>query len=324
VEEGDWDSDGDAEWLLLYRYNAPRGRGPIGGVIYDAQVDLQAEHGGLRLPSRPAFLIPYPLLPNSASGAGYLGERGVEIRSYDTDRNAEIDELAVLGRAYDDQLAFVSLFRWRDTKNGYELVGHFRGDAGIELVGGREPGRGETLYEGMIDKLTVRTRARDRSLLCRLETYQRRSDGTTFEQKGPPTLDFAYGAPEHPAYPEGAVLAYYLALAAGNGSSAAAFLLSEDERAPFKAHGYWSDFPQEIHSPGPHPKVMEIAYEGESNLTPRPSGTVVSGSLAFESAHVRVAGTDDLGAWAKIWLVVNVVSGQPQDSARWQLVGVYR
>jgi len=52
IEEADWDGDEDSEWLLLYRYNSPDGRGPIGGVIYDSQVDLQAKHGGLRLPTR--------------------------------------------------------------------------------------------------------------------------------------------------------------------------------------------------------------------------------------------------------------------------------
>jgi hypothetical protein len=324
IEEGDWDTDGDNEWLLLYRYDAPHGRGPIGGVIYDAQVDLQAQHGGLRLPTRPAFLIPYPLLPSSASGAGYLGEKTVEVRGYSISQDHIVDELAVLGWAYDDQLAFLSLFRWQGTVTGYQLIAHFTGDGGIEVEGGRKPERDRTPYQGLIGTVTVRVRVHDRSLLCRQERHQRGPGDVTFEPEGPATLDFTYGVPEYPAYPEGAVLAYYLALAAGNPDRAKTYLLSEDEALPFKDHGYWSDFPQEIHSPGPHPRIVEIAYKGETDLTPRLTGTVKTGSLAFESVHVNVAGIDAHGSWTKTWLVVNVAAGQPKESARWKLVGVYQ
>ena len=133
------EADGDNEWLLLYRYNAPHKRGPVGGVIYAAQVDLQAKHGGLRLPTPPAFLIPYPLLPSSQAGEGYLSLKDVETRRYDTNDDDKVDEIVFLGKAYDGITAFASLFCWQGPDNGYLLIRHFIGDGGVNVKGGTEP-----------------------------------------------------------------------------------------------------------------------------------------------------------------------------------------
>lgn len=322
IEEADWDNDGDDEWLLFYRYNTLHKRGPIGGVIYDAQVDLQAKHGGLRLPTRPAFLIPYPLLPSSQAGAGYLGEKDVRVRGYNSDEDQSVDELAILGQAYDGKVAFLSLFRWRGTSDGYQLTAHFAGDGGIEVQGGEAPEKGEKLYKGRIETVIVKIRTHDRSLLCRREVYHRRPEDVDFARVGPAALDFTYGVPAYPAYPEGAVLAYYLA--PRNSGQAQGYLLTEEEAQTFKEHAFYlTAFQDRIHSPGPHPRVIELAYKGETDLTPEFTGTVRIGSFAYEWADVSVAGVDDHDSWARTWLVVNVAVGQPRQSARWKLVGVY-
>lgn len=323
IEEADWDGDEDLEWLLLYRYNSPNERGPIGGVIYDSQVDLQAKHGGLHLPTRPAFLIPYPLLPSSQTGEGYLGLKDVQTRRYDADGDHRVDETVCLGTAYDGQVAFASLFLWQGAERGYEALGHFVGDGGVVLTGGTEPPRGDTVYEGRVDTVVVRTQTHDRSLLCRKEVYRRPADKTAFQPDEPPALGFAFGTPNFPVYPEGAVLAYYLALAEGHSDKAEGFLLTEEEAQAFREHGYLTDFPTRLHEPGSHPRVTALAYKGETELTPEFTGTATTGSFAYEWADVSVTGVDDQSSWAMTWLVVNVSAGQPRQSARWKLVGVY-
>jgi len=315
IEEADWDGDGDNEWLLLYRYNAPHQRGPIGGVIYDAQVDLQAKHGGLCLPTWPAFLIPYPLLPSSQAGEGYLGLKDAEARCYDADDDDKVDEIAFLGKAYDDQIAFASLFQWQGTEKGYLLVRHFAGDGGVAVEGGTEPVKGERLYKGRTVTVTVRTHTHDRSLLCRKEVYRREAGEDAFKRDEPPTLDFVYGVPDFPVYPEGAVLAYYLALAAGDSEKAKGYLLTEEETQELEK--LTSGVRPPPFPPPSHPKVVELAYKGESDLT------VEFKPPTLEYADVRTAIVSDNGRWERIWLVINIAVGQPRQSARWKLAGVY-
>jgi hypothetical protein len=321
IEEEDWDGDNDSEWLLLYRYNAPEEQGPVGGVIYDSQVDLQARHGGVRLPTRPAFLIPYPLLPNSQTGEGYLGLKSVEARRYDTDGDKKADEIVCLGKAYDGQVAFVSLFQWGGPQRGYVVARHFVGDGGIVVTGGSLPGGGETLYSGRIAEVVVRTQSHDRSLLCRNEVHRRGDGEAGFIPDEPPTLGFLYGVPEFPVYPEGTVLAYYLALAAGDAKKAKGYVITEEEAQPFKEHTYLRDFPYEIHTPASHPGVTEMAYRKETDISAETEGSG-GGSFTYEWAAVDVTGADDNGSWERTWLLVNASMGEPRQSARWKLVGV--
>lgn len=327
IEEADWDGDEDDEWLLLYRYNAPREKGPVGGVIYDAQVDLQAKPGGLRLPTRPAFLIPYPLLPSSQTGEGYLGLKDVETRHYDTNDDDKVDEIVFLGKAYDDQVTSASLFQWQGSEKGYFLVRHFVGDGGVKVKGGTKPSKGEILYKGQIDTVVVRTHTRDRSLLCRKEVYRREAGEAEFKRDGPPTLDFVYGVPDSPVYPEGTVLAYYLALAKGDSGKAKRYLLTQEEIQELKElTPYLQTLRSAVWLPSPPsscPKVVELAYKGESDLTLVIAQTMESKPPTLEYADVRVAIVSDSGPWEGVWLVINMAVGQPQQSARWKLVGVY-
>jgi len=252
-----------------------------------------------------------------------LGLRDVQTRRYDANDDQKVDEILCLGKAYDDQITFASLFRWQGAERGYLGVGHFVGDGGVVVTGGTEPSTGDAPYEGRIDTVVVRTHTHDRSLLCRKEAYRRPAEEETFTRDEPPALDFVYGVPDSPVYPEGTVLAYYLGLAAGNPEDAEGFLLTEEEAEPFEEHAFLTDFPKRRHSPGPHPTVTELAYKGETDLSPEFTGTATVGSFAHEWADVSVTGVDDQSSWAVTWLVVNVSAGQPRQSARWKLVGVY-
>jgi hypothetical protein len=250
-----------------------------------------------------------------------LGLKSVEARRYDVDGDDRVDEIVSLGTAYDGQVTFASLFQWHGADRGYLAVRHFVGDGGVMVTGGTAPRGGKTLYVGRIDTVVVRTHSHDRSLLCRNDVYRRGAEEANFTRDEPPTLDFLYGAPEFPVYAEGTVLAYYLALAAGDAKKAKGYVITEEEAQPFKEHTYLKDFPYEIHSPDPRPGVTELAYRKETDISAEPEGTM-QGSFAYEWADVDVTGIDAQGSWERTWLLVNVSVGEPRQSARWKLVGV--
>ena len=96
----DFDGDGENEYLIIYSYDPASvpsalpatpvppatpvaGRSLIGGVIYDTQVNRVPQAPGVQSPYRPAFLIPYKLLPDiyGGKGQGYLGQSGVTVGS---------------------------------------------------------------------------------------------------------------------------------------------------------------------------------------------------------------------------------------------------
>ena len=93
VISGDWpdqcdfDRDGENEQLVVYRYDPPATPGPsstaglIGAVIFDSQVNRVPQEPSVESPSRPAFLIPYKLLPDiyADKGQGYLGEADIQV-----------------------------------------------------------------------------------------------------------------------------------------------------------------------------------------------------------------------------------------------------
>jgi hypothetical protein len=229
----DLDGDEEEEWLLIYRQTSvPSSKpdGPLGGVIYDAQIDISPVQPHLELPYRPAYLVPYRLLPDlrPGKGQGYLGEAGYGIETYDTDRDGKQDELVILGYIQDPnptkgvlrvsdpsrkpKPTLVNFFRWENETVGYTLTAHFQGDGGIEVVRPRGGDRGR------IEEVTVKEKLYDRSQICQKTVYRREKDEVTYQKFSGPVLDFTYGAPSQPFYPEAAVLAYYLSLAGGEGS----------------------------------------------------------------------------------------------------------
>lgn len=205
----DLDNDDEEEWLLIYRQTSVPG-GPLGGVIYDPQVDASPLQPRLKLSYRPAYLVPYRLLPDlgPGKGQGYLGETGYRIETYDTDGDEKQDELVILGysREGPTQMAF---FRWENKEAGYELTAHFHGDGGVTAARPREDDGGP------IEAVTVKEKKHDRSQMCQKTVYRRKKGAFTYEKVQGPVLDFTYGPPSQPFYPEAVVLAYYLALAGG-------------------------------------------------------------------------------------------------------------
>ncbi len=212
----DLDEDGEEEWLLIYRHTSVP-NGPLGGVIYDAQVDISPIQPYLKLPYRPAYLIPYRLLPDlgPGKGQGYLGETRYEIETHDTDGDGDQDELVILGYSWEPQPTQVAFFRWGGETVGYELPSsaYFYGDGGIEVV---RPGDGD---RGQIEEVIVKEKLHQRSQICQKTVYRRkRAEVPDYEKISGPIMDFTYGIPSRPFYPEAAVLAYYLSLAGGGGS----------------------------------------------------------------------------------------------------------
>ena len=204
LEKINIDGDGETEWLLLYRYTSLPHR-PWGGVIYDAQMEACPECPKVKIPDRPAYLVPYRLLPDlgPGKGQGYLGEKGCDFTLYDTDGDDKNDELAIWGSI--DRPTQLALFRWDGKKNGYRVIGFFYGDGGIKTE--LSQGKGTR-----IAKVTVRTRLHDRNEICQKTVYQRREGDFTYELVEGPALAFLTDElPKLPCYPEAAILAYHLA-----------------------------------------------------------------------------------------------------------------
>ncbi len=241
----DFDLDGQDEWLVIYRYDqtsvpssTETSFSPIGGFIYDAEVNLVPQDPALQSPYRPAFLIPFKLLPDMyvGKGQGYLGETDVEVivqpgsggseGSGTSSPQCQSEEINVLGfsgspySAGNPTPTRLSIFRWGGESIGYAGVS-FVGNARVEaLPGATQPITGVVTYN----------RLNDRSVLCAVQTFDRQDPVTPVEeqplgtgqtgQKGLPTappvfteqpalytIGFCFGAPSDPAYPEGVVVA---------------------------------------------------------------------------------------------------------------------
>lgn len=222
-DQCDFDGDKEEEWLIVYRYDtasvarpnrspeAPVDRGPIGAVIYDAQAtDLPPTTSTPTL-YRPTYLVPYKLLPDffSGKGQGYLGESSVESIYYPPKvkgQTCEVKEIAFLGYSGygESELATrLSIFRWSDNRTtGYQSA-HFVGNARIAIAGptdGTQPIADVTTYDHLQNH---------RSLLCEVHRFSRPDANLLAftEDAAASTVDFCYGAPDDPSYPEGAVVA---------------------------------------------------------------------------------------------------------------------
>lgn len=217
----DFDEDGAAEWLVMFRYDTS-GYGPqdslthgeIGGVVYDSQVNRVPQSPGAQSPSRPALLIPYPLLPDvyAGKGQGYLGEADVRTHLYQLagSKTCSSSEFAVLGTTSGTlpgaQAAFLSLFRWDGDAVGYSGV-HYVGNARIAIDDPAKP----------IVHFQTYNRLNDRSVLCAVQAYSRpvaTGEGAVpqtiqfTEDAAAYTIDFCFNAPGDPFYPEGVVVAF--------------------------------------------------------------------------------------------------------------------
>lgn len=217
----DFDGDNELEWLIAYQYDTTRvtqpnpdktdalPRGPIGAVIYDAQAtDLSPTTAITPTLYRPTYLVPYKLLPDfySGKGQGYLGETAIERISYPAEAGGTacaVTELAFLGYSDSKLPTRLSIFRWSgDRATGYQSA-HFVGNARIAAIipaDNAAPISIVTTYDHLQNH---------RSLLCEVHQFERPDANQLAFTKDTiaPTVDFCYGAPKNPTYPEGAVVA---------------------------------------------------------------------------------------------------------------------
>ena len=217
----DFDGDKEDEWLLLYSYdptsvldvysasNKSVERRLIGGAIYDAQVNRIPQEPGNISPYRPALLAPYKLLPDfyTGKGQGFLGETDVVFRSYPPVQknatNCQAEELYFLGYSYEPLPTRLSIFRWNSREVGYEGV-HFVGNAHVDAP--------DTLNatQPITEVMTYNHLDNHRSLLCAVKRFQRPTGAKTLEFPEDTTqftIDFCYGKPSDPIYPEAVLVA---------------------------------------------------------------------------------------------------------------------
>ncbi len=207
----DFDGDKEAEWLVIYQYDVvtSTGRSLIGGAIYDAQANHELLTPENASPYPAASLIPYKLLPDiyTGKGQGYLGETKVSVNffpSKQTEQTCQVKEITIQGFSDASMPTRLSIFQWGGQGVGY-IGSHFVGNARIEAGDGTVP----------ITQTLTYNRLNDRSALCVVQRYTRPPSsnkdappGIAFtEDSAAYTIDFCFGAPDDPAYPEGAVVA---------------------------------------------------------------------------------------------------------------------
>jgi hypothetical protein len=220
-EACDFDGDGQDEWLVVYHYDGvpvhPAGQpadtkvtvSPIGGAIYDAKLEAPAEPDSTQY--QVTTITPYRLLPDFTvgKGQGYLGESAVLTLLFppvDKQGKCQPTEIGFLGYSSSNTDAAtslptrLSLFYWAGASLGYQgslFIGNARVDADIP-----------TDPNNFVTRVTTYNQLNDRSLLCQATTYTRSGPKQAFSvEPGTTTLDFCYGAPPDPTYPEGTVAA---------------------------------------------------------------------------------------------------------------------
>jgi hypothetical protein len=217
----DFDADTQDEWLVIYHYDGvsvqPAGQpsgtyvavSPIGGAIYDARLEMPLQTGKSQY--QVTTLTPYRLLPDFTvgKGQGYLGESAVRTLLFPPvgkDGKCQPTELGFLGYSNGNSSGATSLptrlsiFYWAGDNLGYQgssFTGNARVDADIP-----------TKPDQFVTRVTTYNLLNDRSLLCQAMSYNRTGPKQQFQAvPNSATLDFCYGAPGDPTYPEGVVAA---------------------------------------------------------------------------------------------------------------------
>ena len=240
VQEVNIDGDGAAEYLLLFTYDAigvsapssffARASvpvGPIGAVIYDAQVVTATATTEQVSPNRPTnAMVPYAILPSYRRNAGQGFIADADQREAVQAYPVSYRSLSQIGSTTPDTLIFLggetylTLAWWQNRTEGY-------GVTQIYAPGGFET----ALYNAFdwtqwqrnpqpIQEIIAVHPLHDRNVLCRRFRYtladaqntesRPSRTGTIHFQKSDLGLHFCGGTPDHPFYPEGVVLAYLL------------------------------------------------------------------------------------------------------------------
>lgn len=309
----DIDGDGELEWLLIYRYDSAReGRGPIGGVIYDAQVDISPHQLGVPIPYRSAFLVPYKLLPDThpGKGQGYLADHRVDPpEQVDSNGNGKVDELVIRGYGHDPAMTRLSIFRWEGKEEGYS-VQHFQGSGGITAV--------DSDKDGVIEKVIVSERLYERSQLCRQRTHTRQSDGSY--QPSDSSLVFCYGTPAHPFYPEGVVLTFFLS---SQQERQTEVMKPADEPGLMTPNGRRQARDLGLHQVRSF-RVLQFTYPGVAPPSGEPATAVNEELQGREQVQVWTDVVGDGEPRTYCWRVVNTSSQKVSEDTVWRIDGVCR
>ncbi len=276
----DFDNDGENEYLVIYSYDAGAvaGRSLIGGVIYDLQVNRPPQAPGVEAPYRPAFMTPYRLLPDmyGGKGQGYLGQSRVTVALFPpvTDpTKCRAGEIAIYGYSYDTLPTTFSLFRWAGELLGY--VG-WQAQGNVWLV--TLDAEGKTGTDKPVVSVYTYNHLNQRSLLCAVRSYRRTPPigkdelpaGLDFvEIRAEYTIDFCYGAPKDPAYPEGVVVALLRGQNPPEGTPTGASYLTAEAQAGLPAGlAFLKEAKRERYAV----RVLSVSTPGSLGWYP-PSGT---------------------------------------------------
>ncbi|MEA3335424.1 MAG: hypothetical protein U9R25_05900 [Chloroflexota bacterium] len=299
------DGDEETEWLLFFYYDNigedPETRGPVGGIIYDAQQDTEPyglpvfEEQVIPFPYQPsAFLVPYRLLPDwrPDKGQGYLAETNVKWEEARVDKsNKGNDELIVIGYSPDDVPTRLSLFRWNGAPNGYG-VAHFPGSYRVSTPG-RKPGQ-------PVEAVLTKDNLNERSHLCKQTEHVRQGNALNFSASDP-TIVFCQSptgktAPEQPTYPEAVVLAWLI-------TRNSELVLPDSQ-------------PQVTQLVPQSPKrVVNISYWGEAE-------TADTQNEALSRVIVRTVIETDFGLLTYEWKVDEQRPKIVGESSRWRIAAV--
>lgn len=289
-QEVNIDGDDDSEWLYFFSYDGQgEAKGPIGGIIYDAQ-----QPGTAQQPA--AVFVPYRLLPDwrEGKGQGYLGETTVTWSPARIDPDIvdkPADELVVTGLSAGDLPTRLSLFRWQGVEAGY-AVAHFVGNAGVVLG---PTGRTDDALVG--DVLTY-NRLNDRSRLCEKVLHSRVGTELRFTttQPGivfcPLSAAVTEGTPDHPTYPEAVVMTWLLNGARGD--------LALD-----------NDALEALVTPAQVQRVVHVQYPGAATLVA--SATHVS-EMSVQTALETTAGPRTIQ-----WNLVELPPAGEERTSRWRI-----
>jgi hypothetical protein len=346
----DYDHDNENEWLILFRYNTtqvqapdqPPGtevqRGPIGGVVYDAQVNYVPQEPANQSPYRPALLIPYMLLPDfyPGKGQGYLGESNVKLVQYPPlskqDGKCVVEEIYAFGYADGPLPTRLSAFRWEDKATGYS-VAHFTGNARLAA---------DLPYDGSKRLKEVSTYNRldnHRSLLCEVKRFVRseESAGLSFpEDPNSYTIDFCFGPPDDPYYPEAVVVALLRGYAPKN---------TEEMPTPINKSYLMAGvtLPLELGDPSQAPvRILSLANQGAVEALPKQGGPCPGQTTPASSSETPPA---DQSTWwcgneqaeiltevvlsgetrRVLWRLISVANDQVNADTHWRVseVGLY-
>lgn len=339
-----FDVDSEPERLLVYRYNAtsvgvvPVGDeedlvfAPFGAVIYDTQADTLQPQPGSPGPYRPSNLVPYKLLPDyyAGKGQGYLGETRVDLRY--SPRLAEgdgckTDEIYIFGYSGGELPTRLSIFHWAGPTAGYQGP-HFVGDARIDVEMNAEDA---TSIERVI---TYNRLHNHRSLLCEVAEHARAPGPSVLFSPvtGAETVDFCFGAPDEPVYPEGVVVALLRGKPTGAGEPAG-FLLSN------------AALPPELDLRNGEPPVFSIVSVGNPSsvehnpglgkeCTPQPgealspaattSATPAPAKLwcGRERVSVRTRLMLNGSEREAVWTLTSIISDRPNSDLIWRVEAV--